>query len=227
MWRCNHQVIQIANANTKQPPSMNAECPACYWLWQHLKLWNICISNVIDEQITAQGSHGMNVGFLVARPNKRREICWLKSLKSAKRWKYHLLLCLLIGFERLSFIWVSRTIAVTGVTRKIRMTPVSNYVISTIIYQVSCVTPTYRQPSVELGHPGAAWFLDRSKRSDQYQVFGPIKMRRLKTSWWRNWWYQIPKHYQTSLQGKCEWSYHKIQYPIKHTNCENIRHRSS
>lgn len=106
-----------------------------------------------------------------------------------------------------------------GVTKKILVTPASKYVISTIIIrQVSCVTPTYRQPSVELGHPGAAWFLDRSKRSDQYQVFGPIKMRRLKTSWCAilglesHVGRQVPKHYQTSLQGsiKREWSYHEI-----------------
>lgn len=157
----------------------------------------------------------MNVGFLVmVRPNRcRSEICSLKPLKLSTS------IVPPIGFEKLSLIWVSRTVAVRGLQEKILVTPASKYVISTIIIrQVSCVTPTYRQPSVELGHPGAAWFLDRSKRSDQYQVFGPIKMRRLKTSWCAilglesHAGRQTPKHYQTSLQGsiKREWSYHEI-----------------
>ena len=44
------------------------------------------------------------------------------------------------------------------------------------------IAPAMRQPSVEFGQPGAAWFLDRKRRSDQYQVLGPMKIRSLKTS---------------------------------------------
>lgn len=216
MWRFNHQVVQIANANTKQHPKWMPsllQALVAFEALKHLYLqcnwWtNHCSRSALDE--CRLPGHG------ATKRMPQRDLL-AKTTEISKMVELSTFVVPPVDFEKLSFIWVSRAVAVRGLQQKTLVTPVSNDLISSIIiHQVSCVTPTYRQPSVELGHPGAAWFLDRSKRSDQYQVFGPIKMRRLKTSWCTilglesHVGRQIPKHYKEKLQGsiKREWSYH-------------------